>query len=174
MYAVVGCSECSALWVVEGRPERSECPQCGTTRQYAKRKQFVTTEDPDHAREVRAAMLAKRQGHEDAFAELDSFAEMDTYVDEVGVDDEEYLEGSGIDADEVAAAGKRVEQGSGGGQSRKDLVVRALRDLDQPTEDDVVGYATDRGVPADYVRDALDKLARRGEVTRSDGTYRLL
>lgn len=174
MYAVVGCSECNALWVVEGRPERSECPQCGTTRQYAKRKQFVSTEEPDHARDVRAAMLAKRQGHEDAFAELDSFAEMDTYIDEVGVDDEEYLEGSGIDADEVDAAEERLEQGSGGGQSRKETVMRALRELDRPTEDDVVAYATDRGVPADYVHDALAKLARRGEVTRSGGTYRLL
>ncbi|WP_136717228.1 DUF5817 domain-containing protein [Halorientalis salina] len=176
MYAVVGCSECSALWVVEGRPERSECPQCGTTRQYAKRKQFVTTEDPDHAREARAAMLAKRQGHEDAFAELDSFSEMDAYVDEVGVDDEEYLEGSGIDTDEVSEAAERVERGSAGsgGQSRKETVLAGLRELDRPTEDDVVGYATDRGVPADYVRDALEKLTRRGEVTESGGTYRLL
>jgi len=174
MYAVVGCSECSALWVVEGRPERSECPQCGTSRQYAKRKQFVTTEDPDHAREVRAAMLAKRQGFEDAFAELDSFAEMDTYLDEVGVDDDEYLDAAGVDTEEVRAAGERIEQGSGGGPSRKDTVMRALRDLDRPTEDDVVAYATERGVPADYVRDALDKLTRRGEVTVSGGTYRLL
>lgn len=176
MYAVVGCSECSALWVVEGRPDRSECPTCGTTKQYAKRKQFVTTDDPDHAREVRAAMLAKRQGHEESFAELDSFAEMDRYLDEVGVDDEEYLDASGVDTDEVAAAGDRAEEGraSSGGGSRRETVLSALRDLDQPTEDEVVAYATERGVPAGYVEDALAKLARRGEVTETGGTYRLL
>lgn len=175
MYAVVGCSDCSALWVVEGRPERSECPTCGTTKQYAKRKQFVATDDPDHAREVRAAMLAKRQGHEEAFAELDSFTEMDRYLDSVGLDDEEYLDASGIDADAVAAAGARADRGSGsGGQSRKETVRAALRDLDEPTEEDVVAYATERGVPAAYVSDALTKLTRRGEVTESGGTYRLL
>lgn len=175
MYAVVGCSDCSALWVVEGRPERSECPQCGTSRQYAKRKQFVTTDDPDHAREVRAAMLAKRQGHEEAFAELDSFAEMDRYLDEVGVEDEEYLDAAGIDTDEVADAAARAETGTaGGGTSRKETVLAALRDLDDPTEAAVVDYATERGVPAEYARDALSRLSRRGRVTERDGAYRLL
>jgi DNA-binding IclR family transcriptional regulator len=53
-------------------------------------------------------------------------------------------------------------------------VLAALREQDAPTEASVVDYATERGVPAAYVRDALDKLVRRGEVTESDGTYRLL
>lgn len=174
MYAVVGCSECDALRVVEGRPERSECPRCGTTRAFSKLKQFVTTDDPDHAREVRAAMLAKRQGHEDAFADLDSFAEMDRYLDEAGVDDEAYLEQSGVDTAAVGAAADRAERGVGGGQSRKETVLAALREQDAPTEASVVEYATERGVPAGYVRDALEKLVRRGEVTERDGTYRLL
>ena len=174
MYAVVGCSDCDALRVVEGRPERSECPRCGSSRKFEKLKQFVTTEDPDHAREVRAAMLAKRQGHEDAFADLDSFAEMDRYLDEAGVDDEAYLKASGVDTAAVDAAADRAEQGAGGGQSRKDTVLDALREQDAPTEASVVDYATERGVPAEYVRDALDKLVRRGEVTESGDTYRLL
>lgn len=176
MYAVVGCSECSSLWVVEGRPERSECPSCGASKQHAKRKKFVTTEDPDHAREVRSALLAKRQGREDAFAELDSFAEMDAYLDEAGVDDTEYLEASGIDTEEVAAAADRADSGraSTGGGSRQEIVEAALRELDEPTEEDVIGYATERGVPAEYVSDALAKLRRRGEVTENRGTYRLL
>ncbi len=174
MYAVVGCSECDALRVVEGRPERSNCSRCGTSRKFEKLKQFVTTDDPDHAREVRAAMLAKRQGHEDAFADLDSFAEMDRYLDEAGVDEEEYLEESGVDTAAVGAAAARAEQGTGGGQSRTETVLEALREQEAPTEAGVVEYATERGVPAEYVRDALEKLVRRGEVTERDGTYRLL
>jgi len=176
MYAVVGCSECSALRVVEGRPERSECPRCGTSKQYAKLKKFVSTEDPDHAREVRAAILAKRQGHEDAFAELDSFAEMDRYLDEAGVSDEEYLDAAGVDVEEVEAAGDRAESGraSTGGGSRKETVLAALRELDDPTEEDIVAYAEKRGVPAKYVERALEKLVRNGEVSESRGTYRLL
>jgi len=174
MYAVVGCSACSALWVVEGRPETSQCPRCGKRRQHAKRRTFVETDAEDHAREVRASMLANRQGHGDDFAEMDSFAEMDRQLDDAGVDDETYLDESGIDTEAVAAAGERAEQGTGSGGSRKDTVRAALRDLDAPTEDEVIAYASERGVPAEYTRTALAKFVRAGEVTESGGSYRLL
>jgi hypothetical protein len=174
MYAVVGCSECSALWVVSGRPETSQCPRCGQRRQHAKRRKFVETDDEDHAREVRSSMLANRQGHGEAFAELDSFAEMDRQVDEAVVDDETYLEASGIDSESVAAAGDRAEQGAESGSSRTDTVVAALRDLDEPTEADVVARAEERGVSADFAKKTLRKLVRAGEATKSGGSYRLV
>ncbi|WP_135821345.1 DUF5817 domain-containing protein [Halostella litorea] len=174
MYAVVGCSDCSALWIVEGRPDTSQCPRCGTRRQYDKRRKFVTTEDEDHAREVRASMLANRRGEGEAFAELDSFTELERQAADAGMDDDEYLNRAGVDADEVAAAGERAESGRGGSKSRKETVLAALRELDRPTEDEVVAYAAERGVPDGYVRDALDKLARRGEVSEHRGEYRLL
>jgi hypothetical protein len=175
MYAVVGCGECQALWIVEGRPETSQCPRCGKTRAYEKRREFVTTDDEDHAREVRSSMLAARQGQGDAFAELDSFDEMESYVDEAGIDDETYLAASGIDADEVAAAADRLEDRSGtGGQSREETVRQALRELDSPPEERVVEYAAERGVPAEYTRNALQKLVRAGDATESRGRYRLL
>jgi ribosomal protein S27E len=175
MYAVVGCGDCSALWLVEGHPETSQCPRCGTTRAYEKRRQFVTTDDEDHAREVRSSMLATRQDLGEAFAELDSFAEMADYVDDAGLDEETYLEEAGVDADAVAAAGERSERGAGTiGGSRKETVEEALRTLDSPDEQAVVDYATERGVPAEYVRRALDKLERTGAVTRRDGGYRLV
>ena len=170
MYAVVGCEECHALWIVEGRPETSQCPRCGKTRSYEKRRQFVTTDDEDHAREVRTSMLAARQGHEDAFAELDSFAEMEARLDDAGIDDDTYLEASGLDPEKIAAAGERDTTN----KSREEIVREALRELDDPTTDDVVSYATTRNVPATYVERALDKLARAGEVTERNGTYRLL
>jgi len=171
MYAVVGCDECQALWIVEGRPDSSQCPRCGKTRKYEKRREFVTTDDEDHAREVRASMLAARQGQDDAFADLDSFAELERQVEEAGIDDETYLAESGIDPDAVADAGERD---SGGSSSREATVRDALRELDEPTEDDIVAYASERGVPAEYTRNALEKLARAGEVSESRGTYRLL
>jgi len=171
MYAVVGCGECEALWIVEGRPETSQCPRCGTTRGYEKRKQFVTTDDEDHAREVRSSMLASRQGHDDAFADLDSFAEMEAYVDEAGVDDETYLAASGVDTDEVAAAAGRTTPKGG---SREGTVREALRELDDPTEAAVVDYAERHGVPPEYTRRALEKLVRAGEVSEHRGAYRLL
>jgi DNA-directed RNA polymerase subunit RPC12/RpoP len=174
MYAVVGCSDCSALWVTEGRPETTQCPRCGTRRKHAKRRKFVETDDEAHAREVRASMLANRQGEGDAFAELDSYAEMERQVDDAGVDDETYLEDSGVDTEAVSAAADRAEQGATGGSSRKETVTNALRELDEPAEDDIVAYAEERGVPASYTRKALEKLVRAGEVSESRGQYRLL
>lgn len=173
MYAVVGCGECSALWIVEGRPETSQCPRCGTTRQYEKRRQFVTTDDEDHAREVRSSMLANRQDLGEAFADLDSFAEMERYVDDAGVDDDTYLEQSGVDTAEVAAAAERSE-GGGGSSSRKETVQQALRELEEPDESAVLDYASERGVPESYTRNALQKLLERGEATENRGQYRLL
>ena len=174
MYAVGGCSECQALWIVEGSPDTTRCPRCGSRRQHEKRRTFVETDDEDRAREVRASMLATRQGHGDAFAELDSFAEMDDRVDDAGVGDEAFLEGSGIDAEEVAAAGERADSGTGGSRSRAETVRAALRELDDPTGDDVVAYAADRGLSESYVRRALEKLVRAGEASESRGVYRLL
>lgn len=173
MYAVVGCSDCSMLWVVEGRPETSQCPRCGTRRAYAKRRTFVTTDDEDHAREVRASMLAERQGHGDDFAALDSFGELEAAIDDAGPDDETYLSGSGVDPDAVAEAGERASGGTTD-RSREQTVRAALGDLDEPTEDDVVAYAADHGVPEEYTRRALRKLVRAGEVTENRGVYRLV
>jgi hypothetical protein len=174
MYAVVGCSDCSALWIVADRPETSQCPRCGTTRKHDKRRKFVETDDEDHAREVRSSMLANRQDQGEAFAALDSFAEMEGQIDDAGPSEEDVLEAAGVDTDAVAAAADRADGGAGGGQSRKETVLAALRERDEPTEDEVVAYATERGVPESYVRETLTKLQRRGEVTEHGGQFRLL
>jgi len=168
MYAVVGCSDCQALWIVDGDPERTKCPRCGASKRHEKRREFVTTDDEDHAREVRASMLAARSGHGEAFAELDSFAELDRQVDAAGIDDETYLAGSGIDPESVA------ESGTEGGQSRQETVRQALQDLDDPTAEAVVEYTGEHGVPAEYTRRALEKLVRSGAASKSNGRYRLL
>ena len=176
MYAVVGCSDCGALKIVEGRPETTQCPRCGKRRKFEKLKKFVETDDEDHAREVRSSMLANRQGEGEAFAELDSFTEMEDQIEEAGPSDDEYLEASGVDTEEVAEAAERVENRSAStrGRSRKETVRLALRELDRPTEGEVVVFAGEHGVPADYVRKALDKLVRAGEVSENRGQYRLL
>lgn len=170
MYAVVGCSECSSLWILEGRQETARCPGCGRTHQYAKLKKFVETEDADHAREVRASMLASRGGHADAFAAVDSFGDLDSQVERPVVDDEELLDGVGVDADEAAAA-SAAETGS---KSRKEIVLAAVEERENATAETVTAYAIERGVPASYVERALEKLVRAGELTESGGRYRRL
>lgn len=170
MYAVVGCSSCSALWILEGRQETARCPRCGKTHQYEKLKKFVETEDADHAREVRASMLASRGGHADAFAAVDSFGELDSQVDHPVVDDEELLDGAGIDSERVAAAG----ESESASRSRKEIVLAAVEERDKSTFETVAADANARGVSTDYVERALEKLVRAGELTEHRGEYRRL
>lgn len=175
MYSVVGCSECEALWILEGQPETTECPRCGKRHRTKQLKRFVETDDEDHARDVRASMLANRQGQGEAFADLDSFAEMEGRVEEDVVDDREYLERSGVDPEPVEAAGERARGGANGSSSSRKAVVRSgLEELDRPTEAAIVEYAEEQGVPAGYVETVLEKLRRNGEVVESDGHFRLL
>lgn len=175
MYAVVGCTDCHALWLLTdpGSAETATCPRCGQRHRTANLKRFATAEDRETARDARAAMLADAADATDAFESTPSVAEMDAAADEAVVDDDEYLGAAGLDPDDVAAAGERSRRATGS-RSRPDIVRDALRELDAPDEDDVVAYATDHGVPADAAADLLDRLVRRGEVTEMGGTYRLL
>lgn len=171
MYSVVGCNGCSNLWIVEGRPKTTSCPRCGKQRQFRKLKKFVETDDEDHARELRASMLANRQGQGEAFAELDSFSALDEQADEAGMDDEEFLDRSGLNTEEVAAAGERTKR-RGNKKSKKQVVLDALDVLEEPTEEEILDYASERRVSGEYVEKALVKLARRGEISESRGRYR--
>ncbi|CQH60486.1 uncharacterized protein HHUB_3221 [Halobacterium hubeiense] len=172
-YAVVGCSDCGALWVVEGRPDTSGCPRCETRHQFSKLRKFVETDDEDHAREVRASMLANRAGHGEAFAELDDFTTLGDFAEDAGMSDDEFLDAAGVDTEEVSAVEERVEQ-SGRSLGKREAVRTALRELDEPTESEVKAFAAEHGVGGDYVERALDKLRRAGDVTETDGGLRLL
>ena len=173
MYAVVGCSDCGALWVVSGRPDTSGCPRCEKRHSFSKLRKFVTTEDEDHAREVRASMLANRAGHGDAFAELENFTTLEDFVEDAGMSNDEFMQRSGVDADEARAAGERAEQTTRS-LGKRAAVEAALEELDRPTEDEVKAFAAEHDVSGEYVERALSKFERAGDVTKSDGRYRRL
>jgi hypothetical protein len=173
MYAVVGCRECGTYWLLADPDdaETATCPRCGRRHRTRKLRRFYESDDRDAARQARAALLADKHGESEAFADLPSVAELGRDVEGAGVDDDEYLEGSGLDAKEVAAAG---DVSSGASRSRDEVVRAAVREQDRPDEESVVAYAIDRGVPAEAARDLLERLTRRGEVSESRGRYRLL
>lgn len=173
MYVVVGCSACQALWILEGRPETTTCPRCGTRHQFDRLKQFVSTADKAEAREIRAAMFASAQDAVAAYESLDSVGEMEDLLAEAGIGDSEYLSAMGVDTEAVSEAGESATDGRPR-KSRREHVLDALRELEQPTEAAVIEYATERGVPASYVRNALSKLVRNGEITRTEDGYRLI
>jgi DNA-directed RNA polymerase subunit RPC12/RpoP len=175
MYALVGCSECQALWIIDGDPETARCPRCGSRRPREKRRTFLETEREDHAREVRASMLAARQGQADAFAELDSFTEMAEAAAEPAVSDAELLQNAGVDTDAVDAAATTA--GPGGERSeltRRELLLAAVESQDAPTESAIIAYATDHGVEPAPARQTLRKLVRAGELSVQGGVYRTL
>jgi hypothetical protein len=175
MYAVVGCNRCDALWVVDGRPKTTSCPRCGKRHQTKKLKRFYEAETSTEAKDARSRLLAQRGGYEDQAAELDGFETLGHEADRVGVSDEEYLEGSGIDSDAVAAAGARADEaGKSTSRSKRQVVLDAFEELDRPTEAEVKAYAAQAGVGAEYVEKALSKLSRAGELSESGGRYRRL
>jgi len=173
MYAVVGCNECGTLWLLEDpdAADSATCPRCGKRHRTGKLKRFFESEERPPARQARSALLANRRDESEAFAEVDHVSELEERVEEAGVDDREYLEASGLDADEVFAAG---DADSGGSRSREAVLRDAVREADGATEAAIVAYAESHGVPPEAARDLLSKLVRRGEATESRGEYRLL
>ena len=173
MYAVVGCGECSALWVVEGRPETTSCPSCGARHRYERLAKFAETDAADAAREARTALLADRSDH--APDDLDSFTALETRTENERMDEAAYLRASGVDPDAATEAGERATSGAASTTTgRLDTVRNAIDELDRPTEERVIAYATARDVSAAFAERALERLVRQGEASRTDGAYRLL
>jgi DNA replicative helicase MCM subunit Mcm2 (Cdc46/Mcm family) len=168
MYSVVGCRECHALWIVEGRPETTRCPRCQRRHQFGSLRAFAETESSEAAARVRSSMLAER-ADDGEFVDPD---EID--IENVGVDEVEFLAASGVDADAVAAAGERAEGGTKRSRSRKEVLLDSVAELEEPTREDIVAHATAAGIPESRVERALEKLHRNGEITRTDGVYREL
>lgn len=176
MYAVVGCNECGNVWLLSDpdESETAQCSRCGKRHQVRKLRRFHESPDCEAARQVRSAMLARKGGAKEAYAKLDSVADMERQLEEAGVSDEEFLAGSGLDPDEITEAGERATGGGSKSKSRDEIVRDAVEAADEPTEEGIVAYATEQGVPAEAARDLLEKLRRRGEVSESRGRYRLL
>lgn len=171
MYEVVGCPSCRALWIVADQPETTGCPRCGARHRLERLRSFHETPDQNEAKQVRAAFLATRSGHETAFESLDSFSELAEQIRGPVVDDAEFFEEFGIDAEAVAAIS---DHGKTERRSRPEQVRMAITQLEEPTEDAIVAFATERGVPEAAVRKILDQLVNRGEATISEGHYRLV
>lgn len=173
MYAVVGCSSCEALWVVETDVDSSGCPRCGRRHEFDRMNQFVRTESVAAAREGRAALLAARAGEAEAYARFRDREDVADAVEEPVVTDAEYLAGSGIDPTTVAAAGD-VTTDAGAGTDRRSVVRAGVAAVEPATEDAVVEYATDHGVEAATARSVLGRMVEEGVLTEQDGEYRRL
>ena len=177
MYAVVGCNACSNLWLVRDlrSSETAKCSRCGKTHQTAKLKRLFESDDRDAAREARSALLAKKRGESEAFAAVEHVSELERAVEDAGIDDRTYLEGAGLDADAIdEAAARSLENGGDTGQPREAIVREAVTTVDDPTREHIIAHAAEHGVPADAAEKLVTALTQRGELTKSEGRYRLL
>ena len=145
MYAVVGCTNCSMLWLLSDPRDSktAQCPRCGKTHQTTKLKRLFESDDRSAAQQARSALLAKQQDASDAFADVDHVSDLEAQAADPAVDDRDYLEAAGLDADAVAAAGDH----DGGSNSRKEILREAIKAAggdDRPTESEIVDYASQR------------------------------
>ncbi|AAV44411.1 pNRC100 replication protein H-like (plasmid) [Haloarcula marismortui ATCC 43049] len=97
-FHVVGCSDCSALWIIdESRDSKACCPTCGRTHSREHLRSLASAADREVAAQRRSAILASRRDESDA----DLRAYWDQATDDPVIDDREYLDGMGLDDDLV-------------------------------------------------------------------------
>lgn len=164
MYQVVGCGDCNTLWIITDSPETTTCPGCGTRHTTATLRALATSEDKETARQARTKLLAERHGVED-ISEL------------LATSNHRPIDSDVLDPQDISDLGSAKSESSEDGHSsgsQRDIVIAALRTLDQPTEADIRQFAEARGVPAKYVNTVLPKLVQEGSVSKQAGTYRLL
>ncbi|WP_330630298.1 DUF5817 domain-containing protein [Halocatena halophila] len=171
MYSVVGCPECEAITVVADRPETTGCPRCRKRLTFEKLRVIYQSDDPDKAREIRGRLLADRSGHADAFESVDSFAALETEIEESGISPKAYRQLAGGGEKSPTPVSARTESGSG---NRTDRVKKAIRSQEKPTRGTIIKQATENGVPKKAAESILEKLRQNGELTVTDGAYRLL
>lgn len=174
MYAVVGCNKCNTMWLLSNprHAKTATCPRCQKQHQTKKLKHFFESDDRAAAQEARAALLAKKHGDSEAFADVAHTAELERLVEDAGVDDHEYLTESGLDADTITEAGEMRTSRS---RSRKEIVQDAIETAsDRPTAAEIHEYAADHGVPKSASEKILEGLVRAGDVSETGGRYRLL
>lgn len=169
MYAVVGCTECSSLWVIEVGSDSATCPRCGKRHRTERLRHFAETQEADDAREARAALVANRR---DAGDDAPSFGDLEASIEGDVVADEERLEAAGIDPDAVAEAGERASESARESRSQREIVLDAFEVHDEPAPDAVRTYAAEHGVSREYVDRVLRKLERSGEIVETATGYR--
>lgn len=99
-YHVVGCTDCSALWIIDNKSATSAvCTGCGRRHQRDKLRSLATASNREEAAQQRSALLISRRGEADA--DLDGYWLQERRAADPIVDDRQYLDGLGLDSDLV-------------------------------------------------------------------------
>lgn len=176
MFSVIGCSDCESVKIVKGTPETTVCNRCQAQIQVATARVIYESEDLQEAKEARSLALARRNGFDYLADEMVDREILNETVTENVAEEELIEEKSEEDPVEIEEAGdidkpKTAEERD----PKKRIVMDAIEFLDEPTDDDVVEFAEDRGVEPERAAEIVDRLCMEGEAMRTrEGTIRLL
>lgn len=169
MYTVIVCPDCEQPKVVEDVPERTKCGRCQTSLKFRELKHYYETDDSAEAKKARGAIAAQLRGKGDRFEELLDSDILDSEAVSERIDDE-YQSAHGLDD----AGDDDQSDTAGSSRSRQDIVRDGIDECDPASEEAVLDYAVDHGVPRGKAERILRKLRERGEVLRSNGAFRLV
>lgn len=165
MYTVVLCPDCQFVWIVNGQPDRTSCQRCQSSHKFGKIRHLKRVESNEEAREWRTALWADINGRKEEFEEVTK--QVDIFEDrDLDVDHDEVFEKYGVNKDEVEEASDVKRKKS---QSDRDVITSALEDLENPSTDEVVSYASERGVGEEKTLKVIEKLRRSGQLIRKNG-----
>jgi len=175
VYIVVGCSDCESVKIAKRDHETTVCNKCQSQIDLGKARKIYSTDDLEEAKEARSMAIARRQG----FGGIaDEIAEEGIVSEEVTerLGEEEMMEEEGVDTEAVEEAGDvSRETTDAESKPQKRIVKDAVENLDEPTDEDIAGYAEERGVGREKAFDIVDKLCMEGEAMRTrEGVVRLL
>jgi len=175
MYAVVGCNECAAMWLLMD-PQTSDSARCPPLREDAsddETQAVLRVGGPRGGPRGRAALLAKKRderGVRRTRPRLGARARRRR----VGNRRPRVPRSVGDRRRRRRRGGRPREGGESDSRSRSEIVRDAVATVDEPTEENVVAHASDHGVPPPRRPEILTRLARRGELSESGGRYRAL
>jgi len=164
MYTVVVCSECQCVWIVNGRPERSKCRRCGKNRLFKKLKKYSQHEDAEVAKLARAKTQAVIDDQKEHFERAFERGVLQEEIDQA-INDDEYLSGLGLDADEIENAAEEILESPRERNSEKKIVRKAVKDQGSPTIDDVLDYAKEYELSESKAILCLERILRSGDLS---------
>lgn len=163
MYHVVVCSNCKNVWIVQNRPNTSQCGKCRRTRKFKLLKKYHKTDDKEEAKLARAFYQSRVDGQEELFDRaLDKGAleeDLDAFLDE-----DTHLEMRGMDPQQVRNAVENILSNHNR-RSEIRIIRDAFRDLDNPNLSEFLDYTREYGISDENALIKLEGLVRSGSIS---------
>jgi hypothetical protein len=169
MHHVVGCSNCDNLWIAYDEPKTTSCTLCGERYKFRKLKKLYSDPDEEKAKQALTLKQAEVNDVEHIEEKLRNSKMFDTDVKRA-ISDEEYLKRKGVSVD-----GDEDDGTDFSSLSDEELVMEAVSEVDEPTEENIISFTEQYGVSEKKTREMIDRLCLNGEAMRKrNGEIRLL